>query len=633
MLQQMREWFRYLKWILLVIIVMFLWWVFVPGGSNPQSGRDAGWAARVNGTTIPVSQFQSYARQLDNTYQSLLGDQYAQQRSIIRIGQQAIAALVEEELLYQEAIAQGILVSPQEVAEAITRDPSFQENGVFIGLERYRQMFRGGGSGVSQFESQFHRNLLIEKFRNLLQDGVDVQDAEVEEEFLQRNERLTVDYLLVDRGAATAGWTPDDADLARYYEEHLDRYTRGEGRQGLYVLFSARELVETQEVTETEVRQAYDRYRDTRYTRPAQRRASHILFRFDPSISPEEEQGVQEKARPVLERARSGEDFAALAREFSEDSSKDNGGDLDFFGRGQMVKEFEEAAFSMAVGEISDLVRSSFGYHIIKVTDEREAQTVSYEEAHDPLLQELKMNRARAEVLEQSSDFARAAAAEDLEATAKSRDLTVSETGVVRAGDALPGLAASQAVTARMMSMREGEVSEAIPVPAGQVVVQVTALSPPEPQPLEEVRTRVEANLLDDRALETVNRAIADLRTQKRGIEALGDKFNTEVKTQEDLSRESPLPGVPSDPGVWRQLRRLEVGALGSPVLTPEGLIVLNIRERRENREEMDLQRDSIRDSLARQKRSRLYRALVRRLREHSDIELNSPVVAALDQG
>jgi peptidyl-prolyl cis-trans isomerase D len=632
MLQQMREWFRYLKWILLVIIVMFLWWVFVPGGSSPPA-RDAGWAARVNGTTISVNRFQAYARQLDDRFQSLLGEQYAQQRSIIRIGQQAIDALVEEELLYQEAIAQGILVSRQEVAKAITRDPSLQENGVFIGLERYRQLFRGGGSGVARFESQLHRDLVIEKLRNLLQDGVDVHQFEVEEAFLQRNERLIVDYLVVDRDDATAGGTPDGTEIARYYEEHLDLYTLGEGRRGLYVLFTARELAEGQEVTEAEVRQAYDRSRDTRFTRPAQRRASHILFKLDPSVSPEEDQRVQEKARSVQERARSGEDFAALAREFSEDSSKENGGDLNFFGRGRMVKEFEEAAFSMAVGEISDLVRSSFGYHIIKVTDEREGQTISYEEAHDQLLQDLKMDRARAEVLRHSTDFARAAAAGSLEAAAKSRGLTVSETGVVRAGDALPGLAASQSITARMMSMNEGEVSEAIPVPAGQAIVQVTGVTPPEPQPLSEVRSLVVENLLDDRALDAVEGAIADLRSRGGDIKALGRQLKTELRTQEDLSRGSPLPGVPSNPGIRRQLRDLEVGVLGGPVPTPDGLVVLSIRERRDNLEELDLQRDSIRDSLARQKRDRLYRALLRRLREQSDIELNGPLVAALDEG
>jgi len=146
MLQQMRDWFRYLKWILLVIVVMFVWWAFAAWSGGASGGRpqqeEAGWAARVNGTTIDLAAFQSSARQMESTYRSLFGDQFSQQRGLIKIGQAAINQLIDEELLYQGAEAAGLSVSQDEVADAITHEPSLQENGHFIGLDRYRNLFR-----------------------------------------------------------------------------------------------------------------------------------------------------------------------------------------------------------------------------------------------------------------------------------------------------------------------------------------------------------------------------------------------------------------------------------------------------------------------------------------------------------
>src|SRR5262245_18466312 len=190
MLQQMRDWFRYLKWLLVIVLFMFVVWAATSwtGGSSRGSNRPEEWAAKVNGTVIEAQAFLNYARQLDGTYRSIFGEQYAQQRGMIRVGRQAINNMVDEELLYQEALRQGLVVSPDEVAQAITRDPSFQENGQFIGAARYRDMFKSARISLADFEKQMHRRLLVEKYRGLVGDGVSVLDSEVEKEFLRRNQ-------------------------------------------------------------------------------------------------------------------------------------------------------------------------------------------------------------------------------------------------------------------------------------------------------------------------------------------------------------------------------------------------------------------------------------------------------------
>ncbi len=633
MLRQMREWFHYLKWLLMIIVFMFVLWgvsIGVGGMSNRPTTTD--WAAKVNGTEIPITAFQSYARSLDSTYQSLLGDQYAQQRALIRIGLQAINGLVEEELAYQEALRQGITASSQEVAEAITRDPNLQENGRFVGVQRYRNLFRAGRMSVEDYEDQVRRRLVIAKLKSLVEDAVTVSDAEVREEFERRNVRESVDYLVVDPARLPGRARPSEPEVAGYYEGHRDRYTKGEGRTGLYVVLSAADAAGAQAVTDDEVRAAYDHDLATRYTVREQRRASHILFKVDHAAPTDTVAKAEAGARSVLKRARAGEDFAALARTYSEDGTAKDGGDLNFFGRGQMVKEFEEAAFSLPVGGVSDLVRTPYGFHIIKVTDSRPGRTIPFEEARDSIRDELKIGRAKTAIAKRAADLARAAGGGRLEAVAKSQGLAVAGTGPVHDGEAMGGLAASQPVVARMMALAPGDVSEPIPIPSGQVVVQVTGTVPPEPRPLQEVRARVEKELRDEGGRVAAEEAIRAAQRARAGLQAVARALRVEMKTQPDLSRGAPIPGLQPDPQIERQRSTLAPGAIGAPIVTPAGIVVLSVKERHDHHEEFDAQKESIRDSLVRQRQDRLYRSLVRRLRERGDVVVNDDVVRAMDR-
>ncbi|MBI1949872.1 MAG: peptidyl-prolyl cis-trans isomerase [Acidobacteria bacterium] len=632
MLQQMRDWFRYLKWLLVIIIFMFIWWAFATwGGGTSRTRPEADWAARVNGVAIPVSTLQAYARRLDSTYQSLLGEQYAQQRSLIRIGQQAINTLVEQELIHQEALRQGITVTAREVVDSITRDPNFQENGQFIGRERYHNLFRNNRITVTEYEDQIRRGLVIDKFRRMIEDGVTVSEAEVEQEFRKRNVKATVEYLVVDPTRAKVQSPPAEADLQRHYEGHLDRFMQGEGRTGMFVLFGAAELSAAQSVTDEDVAAAYERLKATRFSTGEQRCAAHILIKADNAAAPDAVSKAEKRAREALKRARSGEDFAALARRYSEDSTAPAGGDLGCFGRGQMVREFEDAAFALQAGGISDLVRTHFGFHVIKGSGSRPPRTTPIEEVRETLRQEIQLDRARSEVQKRSTEFARAAAGGNLEAVAKSQGLTVQPIGEVREGDALPGLLASQTVVGRMLDMAPGQVSEPIAVPSGQVVVQVTGTLPASPRPLQEARTQILKDFEQERARESVARTVRSAGSPG-GLKAAARALKTELKTQADVTRGAGLPGVPPDAEIEKQIDTLPAGTVGDPVSTSAGIVVLSVLERRDHKDEFAAERDSISDGLLRQRQDRLYRALVKRLREHADVLLNEAAIKAMDQ-
>lgn len=633
MLLHMREWFGYLKWLLVIIVGMFVWWaVSVWTGGASDRRQDVAWAAKVNGTEIPVTTFQSYARQLDATYQSLLGEQYAQQRGLIRLGNQAINSLVNDELAYQEALRQGIGASPREVAEAITRDPNFQENGRFVGVQRYRSLFGRGRLSVEDYEDQVRRGLVIAKFKSLIEDAVTVTDAEVRAEFDRRNAKQAVDYLIVDPAKLAARSSPGEPDVARYYADHKDRYTLGEGRTGLFVLLKPADLAGPGTVTDAEIHAAYDRDLKTRFTTTEQRRASHVLLKVESGAPPAITGTIEAKARALLKKARSGGDFAALARQHSQDGTAKNGGDLGFFGRGQMVKEFEDAAFSLPIGGISDLVRTPYGFHIIKVTDSRPGRTVPFEEARDSLHEELKLGKAAADALKRATDLARAASGGKLESAAKARGLAATATGPVHDGESLPNVAASQPVVQRMLALAAGDVSEPIAIPSGQVVVQVTGTVPPEARPLSEVRDRVEKDWLHERARDEVEAARRALLPSGGGLQALSRRLRVPMKTQAELPAGGSLPGVPSDPALMRQLATLPIGAPGDPIITPAGIVVLSVRERIDHHEQFGAQSDAIRGALVRQHQDVIYRALLRGLKERGRVVVNTEIVRSLDR-
>jgi peptidyl-prolyl cis-trans isomerase D len=460
-----------------------------------------------------------------------------------------------------------------------------------------------------------------------------VSNAEIEAELLRRNETTTVDYLIVNAADLLADDLPDDDAIGTFYGENTDRYMRGEGRAGSYVLLNARELGAAAAISDAEVEAAYQRDQVNRYIVQDQRRASHILFRVAPDAPAEESASVEEKARGVLEQARSEGDFAELAREHSDDTSASNGGDLNFFGRGQMVPEFEEAAFSLAAGEVSDLVRTNFGFHIIKVTEVRQARTIPLEEVRDTIREELSVSRGREEAARRAGTLAQASAGGTLEAVAQSQGVLLNDTGDLHPGEALPAVQGSHAVVSTMMTMNPGEVSDPIAVPAGLVVVQVTGVVNDTPRPLDEVRDRVRQDLLNELARQRIEEKADEARASGAGLESVARSLDLELKTAENLSRGGQLEGVSRDPEITRQIGRLEPGTIGTPIATTSDLVVLSVRERLEHRERFDSQQGAVRDALLSQQRDRLLRAFLQQLRISGRVLINEPLVQTLDRG
>src|SRR4030095_11374453 len=256
-------------------------------------------------------------------------------------------------------------------------------------------------------------------------------------------------------------------------------------RKVKYALINTQSMRDRQQVSAADVQKHYQDNQQ-QFTTPQQVRASHILFKTEGK----DEAAVRKEAEAVLARAKAGEDVAKLANQYTEEEvGKTRGGDLDFFGRGQMAKEFEDAAFALKPGQISDIVKSSFGLHIIKTTDHKPAATRPLAEVKTQIEDQLKWERAQSEAQRLSEELDKQIDDPgDFDTVGKARGLTVGESNFFSKDEPVNGLGMAPAVAERAFELKQGETSKAIRTPQGFAFITLTGTQPERVPTLEEVK-------------------------------------------------------------------------------------------------------------------------------------------------
>ena len=637
MLNVFRENLRHLKWVLVAVVLSFILTIFAVwgggiGGRNTADRDRESWAARIGDQVIGIQAFQQEARNMEYTYRQILGSQFEQQRPFLRLGQAAVNRLVERELLSREAASAGLKVSEQEVAEAIMKSPSFQQNGVFIGRERYEQLFRANEARFEDFERQIRQDLLLDKLRSVVEDSVTVSDAELREAYARQSEKASVQYFILSNSRLPAE-QPTEAAIEQYYRQHAADYPAGEGRSGRFVLFDLNEIASKTDVPESEVRSQYAQGQKTQFTLPERRRASHILIKLKADATPDQVKSAEDKARKALARVRSGEDFARVARETSEDSTASAGGDLNYFSREQMVREFSDAAWSLKIGQVSDIVRSPFGFHVIRLTDIQPGHEMSLAEARPQVLASLKRERAGPEAQRRAQEFAARLreAGGDFAKAASAAGLPVRDFRDFHRGDEFPSLGRQPALEAQIFSLKPGAAGEAVSVAQGEAVVQFLSATPGGPLPLAKVKERVRTDLTKQGRLAAASRMIvaagggADLASTAK-------RLKIELKSEPALSRGGGLPGLEGDPEAMSRIFALKPGETLGPIAASEGVAMVRLLSRPDPLDGFEAQKETVRNNLLAAKRDRLFRAYLQRLRSTHQVEINAALVDQVDR-
>ena len=637
MLDRMRRHKGWLKWSLGLVVLTFVAFyatdfadttgTTVAGAASPNEV-----VAEVDGTDITAGAFQRrYLTQMQ-AYQNAYGGNVSEQ--LLRqlgIEQQILNQMIDEEAALAEAERQGIRVSDEELARQIFSIPGLQENGRFIGEARYEQLLRSQRPPMSkaEFEANLRRSMMIDKLRAALTDWIAVSDAELDREYKLRNEKVKLQVVALTADRFRDQVAVSDQDVAAYFNQRQAEYRLGEQRKIRMLLLDRDAARAKVNITPAEV-QTYYTQNMQQYQTPEQVRASHILLQ----TAGKDEAAVQKQAEELLKRAQAGEDFAALAKQYSEDEgSKVNGGDLNFFGRGQMVPEFEQAAFNAQPDTVvPNVVKSQFGFHIIKVVEKRAGSTTAIDAVRAQIQDTLAWQRVDQQIQAQARTLAdRIDEPSDLDTVARENGLTVVDSGFFQRGDPVPGLGAAPAVAAAAFTLADGAVSDALNTPRGPVFITVSEKRDPYVPQLDEVKDRVREDLIRSRATELSRQRAGQIAAALKGASdfaAAAKSQGLEAKDTELITREAALPDIGVSPEVDKAAFALPVGAVSDPITTNEGTVIVKVVERDEvTPDEFRTAKETFRAELLNERRNRFFAAYMGKAKERMAIEINDDVV------
>ncbi len=639
MLDRMRRHKGWLKWSLALVVLAFIIF-YIPdflGGDVNGTTSPTDEVARVDSRSISVAEFsRAYQNQLQ-AYRAAYG-QNINEQLLRQLGfeQQILQQLIEQEAAMVEAARLGITVSDDEVRHRILAMPGFQENGQFIGETRYRQVLDMQRPPLtpSQFEASLRQQLVLEKLRAVVTDWVTVTDAEADAEYTKRTEKVKVDLVHISAETFRSQVTASDAEIAAYFDAHKEKYRVGERRKIRYLLIDEDLLRGAVTVPAREIERYYNNNIE-QYTTPEQVRASHILFKTEGK----DEAAVRAAAEKVLALVKQGGDFAELAKKYSEDEqSQPLGGDLDYFGQGRMVPEFEAAAFALTPGTVSDLVKTPFGFHIIKVVDKKPTAVRTLDDVRTAIAEQLKTERVQRQATALAGEIAKTLKTPaDLDKAAAARGWQVQESAFFAREEPILGLGASPQVTAEVFELKEGEVTPALRAGRGLAFATLAGRQDPAIPKLDDVKTRVNDDVVKEKASKLAGEKATTMAAALKNatdFAAAAKKAGVEAKSSDLIARGTALPDVGFNQAVETAVFALPVGAVSDPIQTLDGTTIVKVTERKGvTAEELRSSRDGVRADMLEERRNQFLASYMSKAKQKMNIVMNPEVLQQVTGG
>ncbi len=534
-----------------------------------------------------------------------------------RLAMEILQQLVFQKELEYEAKRLGITVSDQERADRIRQFlPTAFNGGTFVGMDRYAAEVQARFQlPVAEFEELLRQGLLEEKFRKLVTDGISVGPAELQDEFRNKNEKVKLDYALIKPEELEAKITPNEAEIQASFEKNKSKYQVPEKRVVRYALVDVNQIRQTLQISDDQLKVQYQQ-NIKQYQVPNRVHAEHILLMTVGNKTDAEVEEIKKNAEDILGQAKKGTRFEDLAKKYSEDpGTKDKGGDLGWLVQGQTVPEFEKVAFSLQKGQISDLVKTQYGFHIIKVMDKETAHTKPFEEVRDSLRAPLLLSQAdkqASDIADQMSAAIRRSNKTSLDDLANQYKLVVGETRAVGATDPLLELGNSTDVKDAIFRLRAGELSLPVRTDRGYVVLSLKAVLPAHQATLDEVRDKITSDLKREKAAELArNKADELVKRAKAGekFDVAAKALGLEPKTSELLARDGSIPGAASGKQLGAAFS-LNAGGVGAPLNLGQNWLVYRVAEKQEpNPTDFEKQKRELTETVLQSKRNLAYEA------------------------
>jgi len=616
--------------VILGIISLTMVITLVPGLLSPMSSDNPDAIATVDGQAITQADAHQFFDQVTR------GQNMPPQMERLYMPQ-IVNQLVFERALELEAQRLGIRVTPQEQADRIKQIiPTAFSGDTWVGKDQYAALVQERtGMGVAEFESQIRTSLLDDKFHSILTDGVSVSTEEVELEFRNRNEKVKLDYVSINPADLASTINPGDQELAAFFAKNASRYQIPERRSARYALLGQSQIQQRAVITDADLQNYYKAHIDE-YQVPERVHVEHILFKTVGKTDAEIAE-IQKTAEQVLAKAKSGANFEDLARQYSDDSSKDKGGDLGWVVRGQTVPEFEKTAFSLKPGSISDLVKTQYGFHIIKVLDHEQAHVKPLDEVRLSIFTALSQDKTT-QVSDQTfgriTSAVRQSNRQSLDKIAKQFNMQTGETPLADATQPVGDFGSSQDVQDVhdvLFHLRTGELSSPLRVDKGILILTLKDVQPAHAATLNDVRDRVLKDYRDQQSIQLARTKAEDLAGRVHKGASLADAakaLGLDVKSTDLFALNAPsVPGLGPVSDVAGAFKMM-AGQTSDAKLINNNWIVYTVADHQDpNPADLAAQRAGIEKALLDSKRSLVFdsfqTALVDRLKREGKITIN----------
>jgi peptidyl-prolyl cis-trans isomerase D len=615
---------------LLVLICASMAITLIPGGIGSSLGMGAppaGVLATVGDQTVTVPEVQREARNMIREQLPRGGPQASMLMPYF--ASQAAERLINRKALVAEAHRMGLRVSDDELRDEFQHGQyanAFFPDGKFIGQEEYENMIQRAEMTVPQFEAQVKDDILERKLYALVSGSAFVGDAQIRDEFNRRNTKVKFEYAVITQADILKGLHPTDEELKAFYERNKATYNNSipEKRQIKYVVVDSAKLAAATTVTDQDLQAYYDQHREE-YRVPEQVKVSHILIKT-PLPAPgakEDEKAVADaraKAEDVLKQLKAGGDLAKLAEKYSDDpGSAKSGGELGWIGRGRTVPEFEKAAFSLAKGQTSDLVKSSYGFHIIHVEDKQAAHLKMLAEVKSEIEQKVKQQKTTRATEGAANALLSQARTDGFDKAAAAKGQTAVTTEFFSRSDSLPGLAANPQFMDAVFNEADKAPPDVVQVPQGYVVFQLLAIRPPATPTFEEIRSRVESEFKNERAsflLRQKTQELSDRAKAAHDLKKVAKDLGATVKTSDLVLPDGQVPDIGSMSSA-SAIFSLKPGEISGPITAGSNGVVAQLLDKQSpTDQEFAEKKDQIHQSLLEAKQNEMFGLFVTNLRK-----------------
>jgi peptidyl-prolyl cis-trans isomerase D len=615
---------------LLVIICASMAITLIPGGIGSSLGigaPPAGVVATIGDQQVTVPEVQREARAMIRQQFPKGGPQASM--LLPYFASQAAEQLINEKALVAEAHRMGLRVSDDELRDELQHGQLASllfPDGKFVGQEQYEDFVQRNDLTVPQFEGLEKDFIIVRKLRALVASSAFIGDADVRDEFISRNTKVKFEYAVITQADILKGLHPTDEELKAFYDRNKATYNNSipEKRQIKYSIVDSRRVAAGTAVTDQDLQAYYDQHREE-FRVPEQVKVSHILIKTPlPAAGAKEDDkaiaDARAKAEDVLKQVKAGGDFAKLAEKYSDDpGSAKSGGELGWIGRGRTVPEFEKAAFSLGKGQTSDLIKSSYGFHIIRVEDKQEAHLKSLAEVKNEISEKVSQQKTAHATEAAANAFLSQARTDGFDKAAAAKGQQAATTDFFARTDALPGLGASPQFMDAVFNEAVKAPPDVVQVPQGYVVFQLLAVKPPATPTFEEIHSKVESEFKNERAgflLQQKTQELSDRAKAARDLKKAAKDLGATVKTSDLVAPDGQVPDIGSMSSA-SAIFALKAGDISAPITAGGNGVVAQLLEKQvPTDQDFAAKKDQIRQSLLEAKQNDLFGLFVTNLRK-----------------